>query len=184
MSQDIILETRDLTKEFKGFVAVSGVNLKVRRGTIHALIGPNGAGKTTVFNLLTKFLSPTRGSILFKGKDITWISRPRWRAGNGPLVSDFRISPPDGAGECGWPATPLADILPVLAVERSLDALTSSHGVAGTSGLGHFASTIAVNSPYGRKRTLDYTTLALGRNCCCWTSRPPAWAMKTWTVTN
>ena len=71
MSAEIILETRDLTKEFAGFVAVNGVNLKVERGTIHALIGPNGAGKTTCFNLLTKFLNPTRGQILYKGQDIT-----------------------------------------------------------------------------------------------------------------
>src|ERR1700689_4302861 len=67
---DIILETEDLTKEFAGFVAVNGVNLRVARGTVHALIGPNGAGKTTCFNLLTKFLSPTRGCIRFKGRDI------------------------------------------------------------------------------------------------------------------
>ena len=68
---DVILETRELTKEFKGFTAVDRVNLQVQRGHIHALIGPNGAGKTTCFNLLTKFLSPTRGRILFKGDDIT-----------------------------------------------------------------------------------------------------------------
>ena len=67
MSEEMILETEDLTKEFAGFVAVNGVSLRVKRGTIHALIGPNGAGKTTCFNLLTKFLSPTRGRILFKG---------------------------------------------------------------------------------------------------------------------
>ena len=71
MSDDNILETRALTKEFKGFVAVSKVDLKVRRGSIHALIGPNGAGKTTCFNLLTKFLTPTSGQILFDGQDIT-----------------------------------------------------------------------------------------------------------------
>ena len=71
MADDIILETRGLTKEFKGFVAVSGVSLKVRRGSIHALIGPNGAGKTTCFNLLTHFLEPTRGQIFFNGRDIT-----------------------------------------------------------------------------------------------------------------
>ena len=71
MSADYILETRGLTKEFKGFVAVNKVDLKVRRGTIHALIGPNGAGKTTCFNLLTKFLTPTSGQILFDGTDIT-----------------------------------------------------------------------------------------------------------------
>ncbi|MDE2616164.1 MAG: ATP-binding cassette domain-containing protein, partial [Burkholderiales bacterium] len=71
MSADIILETRELTREFKGFVAVDHVNLQVRRGSIHALIGPNGAGKTTVFNLLTKFLPPTSGQILYQGEDIT-----------------------------------------------------------------------------------------------------------------
>jgi branched-chain amino acid transport system ATP-binding protein len=68
---ELILETQDLTKEFKGVVAVDRVNLKVRRGSIHALIGPNGAGKTTCFNLLTKFLTPTAGRILFQGVDIT-----------------------------------------------------------------------------------------------------------------
>mgnify|MGYP000990310738 CR=1 FL=1 len=69
MSGEFILETRGLTKEFKGFVAVSDVNLKVRRGSIHALIGPNGAGKTTCFNLLTKFLAPTAGQIVFDGQE-------------------------------------------------------------------------------------------------------------------
>ena len=71
MADDAILETRGLTKEFKGFVAVNDVDLTVVRGTIHALIGPNGAGKTTCFNLLTHFLTPTRGHILFNGHDIT-----------------------------------------------------------------------------------------------------------------
>ncbi|NBS21697.1 MAG: ABC transporter ATP-binding protein [Betaproteobacteria bacterium] len=71
MNEGIILETKDLVKEFKGFVAVSGVGLKVKRGHIHALIGPNGAGKTTVFNLLTKFLIPTSGRIFYQGEDIT-----------------------------------------------------------------------------------------------------------------
>ena len=74
MSHDYILETRQLSKEFKGFVAVDHVDLRVRRGSIHALIGPNGAGKTTCFNLLTKFLTPTSGQILFEGRDITALS--------------------------------------------------------------------------------------------------------------
>ena len=68
MAAENILETKDLVKEFKGFVAVNEVSMQVRRGTIHALIGPNGAGKTTVFNLLTKFLIPTRGAIHYNGK--------------------------------------------------------------------------------------------------------------------
>src|SRR5512134_2481048 len=71
MSAELVLETRDLVKEFKGFVAVNGVSLRVARGSIHALIGPNGAGKTTVFNLLTRFLPATSGAIVYKGDDIT-----------------------------------------------------------------------------------------------------------------
>ena len=87
---EIILETEDLTKEFAGFVAVNGVNLRVERGTIHALIGPNGAGKTTCFNLLTKFLQPTRGRITYKGQDITALA-PADVARLG-LVRSFQIS--------------------------------------------------------------------------------------------
>ncbi|MEW6100150.1 MAG: ABC transporter ATP-binding protein [Pseudomonadota bacterium] len=87
---DIILETRALTKEFKGFVAVNKVDLKVRRGTIHALIGPNGAGKTTCFNLLTKFIAPTSGQILFNGHDITH-EKPAHIARRG-IIRSFQIS--------------------------------------------------------------------------------------------
>ncbi len=84
-------ETRHLTKEFKGFTAVNDVNLQVQRGHIHALIGPNGAGKTTCFNLLTKFLVPTAGQILFNGRDITSAKPGADRApGHHPLVPDFR----------------------------------------------------------------------------------------------
>ena len=90
VSGEIILETKDLTKEFAGFVAVSGVNLRVTRGTIHALIGPNGAGKTTCFNLLTKFLSPTRGRIVYNGRDITAL--PPADVARLGLVRSFQIS--------------------------------------------------------------------------------------------
>jgi branched-chain amino acid transport system ATP-binding protein len=94
---EFILETEDLTKEFAGFVAVNGVNLRVERGTIHALIGPNGAGKTTCFNLLTKFLQPTRGRITYKGSDITAQAPAEWRAlawcARSRSRRCFRISP-------------------------------------------------------------------------------------------
>jgi branched-chain amino acid transport system ATP-binding protein len=86
---DFILEARNLTKEFGGFAAVRGVDLSIRRGTIHALIGPNGAGKTTVFNLLTKFLPPTRGDIVFEGRDITSL-KPADVANLG-IVRSFQI---------------------------------------------------------------------------------------------
>src|SRR5260221_10877959 len=92
MSNDFILETRDLTKEFRGFIAVDKVNIKVRRGAIHALIGPNGAGKTTFFNLLTKFLPPTAGTILFKEHDITRQRPPH--IARRRLIRSFPISPP------------------------------------------------------------------------------------------
>ncbi len=90
MGDDLIIETRNLTKAFKGFVAVSGVNLKVRRNTIHALIGPNGAGKTTCFNLITKFLQPSDGQILLNGRDITR-APPAVIARRG-MVRSFQIS--------------------------------------------------------------------------------------------
>src|SRR5437016_11484412 len=90
MSSELILETEDLTKEFAGFVAVNGISLQVERGTIHALIGPNGAGKTTCFNLLTKFLTPTSGTILFNGRDIT-MARPAQIARQG-IIRSFQIS--------------------------------------------------------------------------------------------
>ena len=166
MGQDIILETRDLTKEFKGFVAVSGVNLKVRRGTIHALIGPNGAGKTTVFNLLTQFLPPTRGSILFKGRDITF-DKPAQVARQG-MARSFQIS-------AVFPhLTVLENVRVALQrrletsfqfwrSERSLDALNSrAMELLEQVDLASFASTATVELPYGRKRTLEIaTTLAL-----------------------
>src|SRR3546814_4844750 len=90
MSGDNILTTEGLTKEFAGFVAVKDVNLNVRRHSIHALIGPNGAGKTTCFNLLTKFLRPSRGRITYNGRDIT-SARPADIARSG-LVRSFQIS--------------------------------------------------------------------------------------------
>jgi branched-chain amino acid transport system ATP-binding protein len=90
MSEEYVLETRNLVKEFKGFVAVDDVNLNIRKGHIHAPIGLNGAGKTTVFNLLTKFLIPTRGQILFNGRDITTMkSAAIAREG---VVRSFQIS--------------------------------------------------------------------------------------------
>src|SRR5260370_39171482 len=90
MTDEMILETRGLTKEFQGFVAVDGIDLRVKRGSIHALIGPNGAGKTTVFNLLTRFLPATAGSIVYKGQDVTRL-RPAEVARKG-LVRSFQIS--------------------------------------------------------------------------------------------
>jgi len=166
LADEIILETHGLTKEFAGFFAVRDVNLKVRRGSIHALIGPNGAGKTTCFNLLTKFLKPSAGQILYKGKDITAMA-PADVARLG-LVRSFQISA----------------VFPHLtALENVRVALQRQHGqsfdfwrsksvldkyntraceLLDDVGLSEFEKTPAVEMPYGRKRALEIaTTLAL-----------------------
>jgi branched-chain amino acid transport system ATP-binding protein len=166
MSSEIILETEDLTKEFAGFVAVNGVNLKIERGTIHALIGPNGAGKTTCFNLLTKFLTPTRGRISFKGRDITTLA-PADVARLG-VVRSFQIS-------AVFPhLTVLENVRIALQRQRggSFDFWRSRRvldqfndralELIDDVGLSDFVQIPAVELPYGRKRALEIaTTLAL-----------------------
>ncbi len=163
---DIILETSGLTREFSGFVAVNSVDLKVRTGTIHALIGPNGAGKTTCFNLLTKFLQPTRGSIKFKGQDITSLE-PAQVARRG-LVRSFQISavfPHLTALENVRLALQRArgasfDFWRSEAVLREYDA--RARDLLDDVGLSGYSATQAVQLSYGRKRALEIaTTLAL-----------------------
>ena len=166
MAAEIILETRDLTKEFSGFIAVNGVNLQVQRGTIHALIGPNGAGKTTCFNLLTKFLNPTRGQIFYKGQDIT--AMPPADVARLGVVRSFQISAvfphltvlenvrvglqrKRGGSFDFWRSRVVLD-------EFNARALSLLDDV----GLSGFANALAVELPYGRKRALEIaTTLAL-----------------------
>jgi branched-chain amino acid transport system ATP-binding protein len=166
MPNDVILETQGLTKEFRGFVAVKDVTLRVQRGTIHALIGPNGAGKTTCFNLLTHFLVPTRGHISFNGRNITG-SKPADIARLG-LVRSFQIS-------AVFPhLTVLENVRIALQRKRgrSFDFWRSEKALARFDerarelleavGLTGFAETTAVELPYGRKRALEIaTTLAL-----------------------
>ena len=166
MSADIILETRGLTKEFKGFVAVADVNLRVERGSIHALIGPNGAGKTTCFNLLTKFLVPTAGHILFDGRDITSES-PAHVARRG-IIRSFQIS-------AVFPhLTVLENVRVALQrklgssfefwrSERTLDALNPrALELLQAVDLERFAALPAAELSYGRKRALEIvTTLAM-----------------------
>jgi len=166
MSGDIILETEDLTKEFAGFVAVNGVSLRVARGTIHALIGPNGAGKTTCFNLLTKFLQPTRGRITFKGQDITGL--PPTEIARLGLVRSFQISAvfphltcrenirialqrKRGGSFDFWNSKSVLDEYNERAVALLADV-----------GLAEYANLTAVELSYGRKRALELaTTIAL-----------------------
>ena len=163
---DVILETKHLTKEFKGFTAVSDVNLQVQRGHIHALIGPNGAGKTTCFNLLTKFLVPTSGQILFNGNDIT-ASKPAQIARQG-IIRSFQISAvfPHltvlenvriglqhrlGTSYHFWKSANTLNRLN----ERAMELLEQVD-------LSEFADSVTVDLPYGRKRALEIaTTLAM-----------------------
>ena len=166
MSGEFILETKGLTKEFKGFVAVNNVDLKVRRGHIHALIGPNGAGKTTFFNLLTKFLPPTRGTITYLGHDITH-ERPAQTARRG-IVRSFQIS-------AVFPhMTVLENVRAALQrnlgtsfhfwkPEKSLEPLHArAQELLEAVDLAQFADELTVNLPYGRKRALELaTTMAL-----------------------
>ena len=166
MSDDFILVTDGLSKEFAGFVAVSGVNLAIRRGSIHAFIGPNGAGKTTCFNLLTKFLKPTRGLIFFKGNDIT--NLPPAEVAQLGLVRSFQIS-------AVFPhLTVLENVRLALQKKRGgsfdfwrskrvLDELNSrAVALIEDVGLQAFVHIPAVELPYGRKRALEIaTTLAV-----------------------
>ena len=71
MESDILFETINLSKHFGALAAVDGVNMQIRRNTLHAIIGPNGAGKTTFFNLLSGNLKPTSGQVFYNGQDIT-----------------------------------------------------------------------------------------------------------------
>jgi len=166
MQSEYILETRGLTREFRGFVAVKDVDLKVRGGSIHGLIGPNGAGKTTVFNMLTKFLLPSTGSILFKGSDIT--REPPAKVARRGLVRSFQISS----------TFPHMSVLENVRIalqrragssfefwrsQRRLDQLNDrAMQILSRVDLEEFANLSAVELPYGRKRALELaTTLAL-----------------------
>jgi branched-chain amino acid transport system ATP-binding protein len=163
---DVILETRRLTKEFKGFTAVKDVNLQVQRGHIHALIGPNGAGKTTCFNLLTKFLVPTAGQILFNNRDITGAA-PAQVARQG-VIRSFQISavfPHLSVLEnvrIGLQRT-LGTSYHFWKSEKTLSALNGrAMELLAQVDLTEFADTITVDLPYGRKRALEIaTTLAM-----------------------
>ena len=168
MADDTILETRGLTKEFKGFVAVKDVQPAIRRGTIHALIGPNGAGKTTCFNLLTHFLTPTRGQIFYNGREITG-SRPAAIARMG-LVRSFQISAvfpqPHRARERAHRAAAQArPLVRLLALGEQRCARSTTRALRADRGGGPHgvrAHARAASLPYGRKRALEIaTTLAL-----------------------
>jgi branched-chain amino acid transport system ATP-binding protein len=163
---DTILETTGLTKEFRGFVAVSDVNLQIRRGSIHGLIGPNGAGKTTCFNLLTKFLPVTRGTINYDGRDITGL-KPADIARLG-LVRSFQIS-------AVFPHLSVLENVRV-ALQRQRggsfdfwrsDTLLRQYNDRAMAlledvGLTGYANITAGELPYGRKRALEMaTTLAM-----------------------
>jgi branched-chain amino acid transport system ATP-binding protein len=165
-ADDILLETRGLARSFRGFMAVDGVDLRVRRGAIHALIGPNGAGKTTCFNLLTRFLDPSAGSIHFKGRDITR-ERPAQVARQGmtrsfqisavflhmTVLENVRVGLQRKLGTCYHFWKPVSTLA---AIDGEAMRLLEQVGLAA------FAHLPAGQLPYGRKRALELaTTLAM-----------------------
>jgi branched-chain amino acid transport system ATP-binding protein len=166
MSPEFVLETRGLTKDFRGFTAVDSVDLRVQKGHIHALIGPNGAGKTTVFNLLSKFLAPSSGEIIYQGKPITGL-QPNQIARLG-LVRSFQISAVFGHMSVMENVRvalqrKLGNSFHFWKSERSLKALNErALQMLDEVGLLEFADTLTIELPYGRKRALELaTTLAL-----------------------
>ncbi len=161
-----VLSARGLRRDFAGFVAVNNVDLDVHHRRIHALIGPNGAGKTTVFNLLTKFLEPTSGTIELLGRDIT--RTPAARVARMGLVRSFQIS-------AVFPHLTVLDNVRV-ALQRpgglstqfwrslsALDRLTPrADELLESVGLIDARDRLAGDLSYGRKRVLEIaTTLAL-----------------------
>ena len=166
MAADNIIEARRLTKRFHGFAAVSEVDLDVRRHSIHALIGPNGAGKTTFFNLITKFLAPSEGTIRYNGDDITAESPAR--VARRGIVRSFQISaifPRMTVAENVRIALqrPLGTSFRFWQSERSLDRLSGRvDELLDAVGLAAWREQSAAGLPYGRKRALEFaTTLAL-----------------------
>jgi len=164
--REFILEAHGLGKAFNGFVAVDNIDLKIRRGHIHALIGPNGAGKTTCFNLLTKFLEPTHGQIFFDGREITR-DKPAQIARKG-IIRSFQIS-------AVFPQLTVRDNVRI-ALQRttgtsfhfwrsqhSLDRLNHrAMALLDEVNLAGFAAELTANLPYGHKRALEIaTTLAM-----------------------
>lgn len=164
---DVILEASGLVKSFGGFRAVDGVDLKVERGSVHALIGPNGAGKTTCFNLLTRYIEPTSGRIVFNGKDVTSVSAEN--VARSGMVRSFQIS-------AVFPNFSVRENV-IVALQRPLGISFSFWKSIGTLkrlipraneilemvGLTDVPDVQAADLSYGRKRVLELaTTLAAG----------------------
>jgi len=166
VSPSPIIVAKGLAMEFAGFKAVDDVDLDVHEGRIHALIGPNGAGKTTLFNMLTKFLTPTRGSIFYRGTDVTPLSATEIaRLG---VIRSFQISSifshltvlenvqvplqrKNGLTMRFWQSESVLRTL-----EAEADALLDTVGMLDSRNVE------AGNLPYGQKRILELAvTLAL-----------------------
>ncbi len=154
-----VLATESLTRDFRGLRAVNGVSMRVDEGTVHALVGPNGAGKTTLFNMLTGFLKPTSGRIVFRGEDVTGL--PPERMARRGMGRSFQIT------SLFEPLTVLEHV--VLALQSATDlgyrfwqsekVLRRFHGEAldllDQVGLADVAGREVHSLPYGQKRALE-----------------------------
>jgi len=159
MENEIILEARGLSKVFGGLVAVDGVDIQIRRQTMHAIIGPNGAGKTTLFNLLSGVMPPTNGQVFYKGQDITHVS-PQRRAHLGigrsyqitnifpnlTVLENIRLAA-QAMGKDNFKLLHRVD-----AFQRYVE---KAEEVIATVGLGGRELIIARNLPHGEKRKLE-----------------------------
>jgi branched-chain amino acid transport system ATP-binding protein len=168
---DPLLRVEDVRKAFGGITAVDGATFGVRRGTITGLIGPNGAGKTTLFNLITGFIAPDAGRVVFRGEDITG-RRPHrvFRAGlcrTFQIPREFReltvlenlmVVPEDQLGERLW--TPWLRPRAVRAEESAIRDRALS--VLEFLKLAHLAQEDAASLSGGQKKLLELARVLMG----------------------
>lgn len=168
-AQDVLLETRGLTQQFGGLVAVDSVDLQIRRGAISSVIGPNGAGKTTFFNMIAGIYRPTRGQIVFDGKVIASNTGRSMRPdqvtsiGIARTFQNIRLFASVPAIDnvlmgmhTRLSSSPLSAILRTSAQRREeYDAREKAYSLLDYVGLSDQARTTAKNLSYGDQRRLE-----------------------------
>ncbi len=172
MISEPILKVRDLHRSFGGVKAVDGANLEVRRGTITGLIGPNGAGKTTLFNLIAGTLAPSRGEIVFDGRDVTgW--RPDQLSESGltrtfqlarglpelTVLENFALYAKSQPGEALWRAL----LRPAGVAAREGEIIAESFGLVRQLNLGAVANNRTSDLSGGQKKLVELGRALIGK---------------------